>query len=267
MSWRPLILIGCLAAIGAQGLYAAEPTGKKAAIQWVQKENRKCPKRIRQWFEVLDKEALFEKELPSSALVKAEDLADGVKYMGREQLPSPPIGYQVGHLGLIRLGENDCCLASYTKHEKFPEGRSVLYLWQGHQWCKLLQNDGTVDDLEGIEFIRISPRHDPLVVVIDFGGGSGIGRTLYSIGVNGRVRRLLNIGTWNEGGYNLRDFDGDGVFELVHRSRIWHPASLTARLPHGAAADPVDPILYKDTIYRWKVDHFEVLGVRYWMDG
>lgn len=266
MSWRALLLIGCLAAIATQGLLAEEPSGDKATSQWVQQENHKCPSRIRKWFEILDKEELFEKELPIPANVKTESIVDEVKYFSRDQLPSPPSGYQVGHLGLIHLGGMDCCLASYIKQNEFTERLSAIYQRQRHHWVKLLQNEGTLDDVEGIEFIRISPGHDPLVVVTNFGGGSGIGRTLYSIGKNGRVQRLLNIGNWNEGGYNLHDFDNDGVFELVHRSRIFHPASLIARLPKGEDYDPATPILYKDTIYRWKLDRFEVLGIRYWIE-
>lgn len=266
MYWGAHFLIGCLAATNALGLVAEEPRGNKAASQWVQEENSKCPSRIRQWFETVDKDELFESEQPVSATVKAENLVDEVKYFGREQLPNPPKGYRVGHLGLIRLGEKDCCLVSYLRQGKFPERLSVLYHWQTRQWVELLRNEGTIDDVEGIEFIRISPRHDPLVLATNFGGGSGIGRTLYSVGNKGRARRLLNLGNWNEGGYNLRDFDGDGILELVHRTRIWHPASLKARLSKGAGYDLVNPILYKDTIYGWKVDHFKVLGVRYWID-
>lgn len=267
MWWRVLVCVCYLMAPTAQGLWAEEQRGSAAANQWVQEENRKCPRQVRQWFEIVDKENLFDKEAPASAMVKAEDIEDGTKWFGREQLPSPPNGYQVEHLRRMRLGGNECCLASYTKEGKYPRGLSTIYLWQGHQWSKVLQNEGTIDNLEGIEFIRINLRHDPLVVVTNFGGGSGIGRTLYSVSRNGRVRRLLNIGNWNEGGYSLWDFDGDGVFELVHRTRVFHPASLKARLSKGGDYDLVDPILYKDTIYRWKGNRFEAPGSRYWIDG
>lgn len=266
MSWRVVLFTGCLAAVSAQGLMAEAPSCNLSAGQWVQEQNRKCPVRIQQWFEILDKEELFDKKLPIGASVKAEEFIDGAKDIDREPLPGPPTGYQEGTLGKIRIGKNECCLVSCVKPGKYPERRSVLYLRRGLQWNKLLQNEGTVDDVEGIEFIRISPRHDPLVVLTNFGGGSGIGRTLYFIGENGRIRRLLNLGNWNEGGYILRDFDGDGVCELVLRSRIWHPASLKARLSKAGDYDLVNPILYKDSIYRWRIDHFEVLGTRFWID-
>lgn len=259
----PIALIAATV-VAAQGPLAPEPWANQAALGWIRQENRKCPRRIRQWFAILDREQLFEKDLPGLAVVKPEELDAGARPFGREQLPSPPQGYQVEHLGAIRLGENQCCLASYLKPGEFPEKRSVLYLWRGHQWDKLLQNEGTVDDVEGIEFIRISPRHDLLVVVTEFGGGSGIGRVLYSIDGKGRARHLLDIGNWNEGGYNLRDFDGDGVLKLVHRSRISHPASLEARLSRSEEYDQVTPILYQDAIYGWRKDRFAALGVRYW---
>lgn len=266
MRWRALACVCYLVAVGIQGLRAEEPRRNRAAKQWVQAENRKCPKQVRQWFEIADKENLFDEEPPASAMVKVEGIEDGVNWYGREPLPSPPSGYQVEHLRRIRLAENECCLASYMKEGKYPLGLSTIYLWQGHQWSKLLQNEGTIDNIEGIEFIRISPDYDPLVVVTNFGGGSGIGRTLYSVSRKGRVRRLLNIGNWNEGGYSLWDFDGDGVFELVHRTRVFHPASLKARLSKGGDYDLVTPILYKDTIYRWKGNRFEASGSRYWVD-
>lgn len=267
LRWLFIACACCFMGGITQGLWAGELGGNRAARQWVREENRKCPKMIRQWLDVADKEGLYEKERPVSATVMAEKVLDGSKYFGREQLPSPPDGYQVEHLSLICLGGNNCCLATYMKPGKYPERVAALYLWQGHQWSKLLQNEGTMDDLEGIEFLRISPGYDPLVVVTNFGGGSGIGRILYSVSGKGQVRRLLNIGNWNEGGYNLHDFDGDGVLELVHRTRVWHPTSLKARLSKGEDYDLVDPILYKDTIYRWRKDHFEVAGYRYWIDG
>jgi len=122
MRWL-LIACACFFVGGiTQGLWAEGLDGNRAARQWVREENRKCPKMIRQWLELADKEGLFEKELPASATVKDEKVVDGSKSFGREQLPSPPDGFQVELLSLICLGGNDCSLVTYVKHDgKYPE--------------------------------------------------------------------------------------------------------------------------------------------------
>lgn len=231
--------------------------------QWLEARNARLSEQQRHWFAELTRNKLLEADIPAAliwpqqGIPVAEVLAErgwiGAPLQARWQDGAPlqaAARLQVEGRQLLWLHYADEAAQLY--HDQ-------LLLEVRQQRTVLMQSEGSP---EGIRILSLGKDVPALVKVVDYFGGSGTGCRLYRLSGN-RLKPVLDMDVWGVAGWNFADLDGDGVFEVVHGTRITHPSDLQRALSLLPEGDDGSPFIYRDRIYRWNDNRFQVLSERY----
>ena len=116
---------------------------------------------------------------------------------------------------------------------------------------------------DGIRLLKLGNKLPIFIDMRDSCGGSGFDGKLFLLNPDFSIRQVLSCPIWNSGNVDYIDLDHDGVMEVYYSTRINHPKSLDMLLEKCQDFALPNPILFSETLYKWDVDNFKILGVRY----